>query len=577
VSVVHWSRSRAHVAGMLSSTDDASFLQHMVKAVETCADDIEASFGKRVACVRDIRHISLNRGFPSIAINIATGSLIANPDFIRAWVKSAADLGFLILHERGHLILNYIAATRGVTGFEEDAIINTTAIPRSGSDLVSRLYLTRAMQGAPQMLLLQGRAGLCDAFLWSDSTFQVGPWEQVRDWHRSVYQPHSWCRYSITRMMALIQQWREAIPTQARSQPPSSAPSGGGTPQSGQSGERLRWNSDSTLGKGPLVPEEGQGESGESPEGTGNDGPSEGYGSGDSADEANREQPLGHEPANDEQAQAHAAMSDRADKIKTSTPDAFTPEGSPTGDSEDVSFATLHVPPEAGLVQADLHGTAVAYLDNSRASANRDGVSLTTLLTTTVGGASAHTVMAQEVPSALSARDATCLAMGGIPSMWEHSADPEYTQADMYLDFSGSMEEYWGLCLAVADALRFKVRHVEGFATRCKEAQMRSGGISVGGGTNLLPVLKTMDDRKRECVIWVTDLGFAPGTYSREGVSYLNFLLGRSVKRLIICIPCKDVNTFSVRDYMAHYFSKLNAAARACVSLHPVTPSGGTA
>lgn len=594
--MIQWSRGLdLHVSDLLRAKSDKDFLAALVKATEKAIRDIEVSLDRKVACLSKIRKVHIDRtNTRTICINIVTGELRACPEFIQTWVKTAADFGFLLLHERGHLILNYIANTTVATPFEEDAIINVNAIPMSGSDLLTRFYSTRALQGHPVMLILQSDHSLVRDVLFASPAFRHGPWQRVLEWHQAMYS-RGWTYLSPSESMVLLKAWRDAC-MQANGQS-GQGKQGQGQGRRGRRGKGRTGNGQPGQGS-PGGQQQGQQGSGEGTPGdaqqfAGSSGSSDGQrkaqsearrqqakpgttGSGTGEDAQDKDAPLGHEAGNKAQAAAHEKGDNAAKTYKSQHPQAFTPEGAPSGDGKDVSFASMHVPEEAGLCPQDKFG-GFTYLEMTRPSVHGKGVTMTTLLTTRLGGSTVNTTMNPMVPSRVMGEDLTYLAMGHVPPVWEHETAPQETEADLYLDFSGSMRSYWGLTLAVAKELRFKVKHIEGFATSIGEADINSGGISVGGGTNLMPVLKKMDERRTECAVWVTDLGFTPGTYSDEGVAYLNFLLGRTVKRLIVLVPAYgDIASFDSAAYMERYFGKLNAAARACITLHPINSRGET-
>ena len=542
----------------------------LIRCVSSTSKLIETHYNTSIPALRSITTAKFSKCIDTAAISITKGNLLFNPDFFLTWLESVRDLAFLLLHERGHIVLNYVANTSAVTGFEEDAIINIAALRATGSTLCTRLYTLRALQGALHMLVLQNDIGITDQLLWQDPAIAALPGTaHVEAWYRDAYE-YGYGYGTLSSSMLDIRRWREQIEQ------------GGGN---GQQGNQAGSTSSASCGQtGQSSPQEGTSpesaggnpSSGEQQGSASSDNiPDEGYGSGEGDDCKDVAAPLGHEESNADAKDARGEDKSTADAYKNAHPDVYDKSGSPTGDSHDVSFAGLHIPRNLGMLTVEAELLRLAAVHNAPLAAT--GLSLTTMLSSNIGGMSSSTYYDTCVPRRITPSDAVSMGMGRIPTCWEHESTPRHAHADMYLDFSGSMDAYWGLAIGIADALRFKIRNMYGFATMLAPVDLNAGGVSVGGGTALGPVIEQMQRACNPIAVLVSDLEFWPRLDTPHGIEVLTDLLGRKIKRLIVCYPVSDTDGMTrekLESIKARYFGGLPTQAYSCIHIFAMSPQG---
>lgn len=529
-------------------TGGAPMESKFARLIGATIDDIEKHNGFPIPMLRELNSVSVTMAVPTIAIRRSIGKLFVNAEFFGAWVDNVDDFAFLLMHERGHPALAYLIGTHGCGNFSQDAVINpplTFRFPRSR--LAERLYISRALQGSPWMLVLQKNVDAASALLWSRPEAQVGPWEAIRDWHHMVhdygptgYKYIAYQGYGERKVMLLIEQWLSLLPQQ-----PGSPGSSGSYRSSA---------------------------------------PTSGYGSGDASDAQRISRPLGHEPDNTEQEDEDNVQEKAEREYKSARPNHYTEAGSPRGHGKSISFAALQAPPELGLSPHDVF-CGVPVISLAPPSRDNGGIGLTNAVAHASDGMGENENLLGHIPSMLHDEDAIDVARGDYPEAWLHNSPPRAAYGDLYIDFSISMEEYWGHAINIARHLSGRIRHCIGFASRSERFSIRdTPGLDIGGGTNLNTVLESMAQLRNPLVVWVTDLEFSPSIeVSRpnlEAVHRLNWLLTHVVERLIVCVPMADPQGAPeayASSIKATYFGGLSPLAQTRVRIVPVTPAGAAA
>jgi len=514
----------------LARSDQPQAARNLAALLSSAVQYIERRVG-RIPMLRQVTSASFSEEVPTVGVNLALGGLLFNPMFFQTWVRAQEDIVFLLLHERGHLVLNYVASTAGVTNFEEDVVINITAIPLSGSKMPERLYRWRADSGEPLLMLMQPDEDLATQYLWSQPWAQVEDWEYIRDTLFHAYG-YGYIYTNVSRLMQQVRRWREAVSSKREqcSPPPKTAESGADS---------------------PLIPPPGLG---------------------------NAPRGLGHEEGNQFQQKAREQAQEQADRHKRQRPGAYGKGGSPVGESHEVSFAALHAPDQLGILSMEQNLYRIPVI--LRTPSATTGTVLTTALSTSVGAALCDTVLDSRAPlSRISQRDTAALASGYIPSAWEHASAPDFARVSAYLDFSGSMTPYWGVLLSVAKALRFKIHTLYGFASTLSQIDFTSGGLSVGGGTRLTPVLEQMKSDTNQVVVWATDLEFYPTLHAASDTVEAAL---RRIRKLIVLCPIRVLpDTLSARrqtrcQIANHFFSGLSPVGRSRITIILVDMEGNS-
>ena len=168
--------------------------------------------------------VKFSESIKTCMVSLTTGRISFNPEFFIKWIHCFNDLLFMVMHERGHLLLHRLIRIQPNSGFEEDVIINIMVSPQIGYDFTRRYYrdqlsgLDCRTPGLEQ-LLLQGDVEYTRKTLFNDewSLYRVGPWEVVFEQYSNGYSGKP--IQSIQSMISSIKQWRAVIPKQHNCDP----------------------------------------------------------------------------------------------------------------------------------------------------------------------------------------------------------------------------------------------------------------------------------------------------------------------------------------------------------------------
>jgi len=403
---------------------------------------LEDAVGTRIPLLRRLVTVCFCFETATVTVSLSYKELRFNPGFFTQHIKTVNDLAFVLLHERGHIVLNHIVDTSSVTCFEEDAVINPLATCITGSDLTGRVYTTGVH------LVLQNNSRLLEN-LMTDPVFAVEPAQAVLSWHTGAYGYRRIHQQGILDAMMCIRVWRENTTDPAcfkfsTYSPDGSADSLEFSPSTGKDSSQL-----------PAAPK----------------------------------------------------------------------------DASYISFASLHLPSDVTFLPMEEQLLGIANLQSTG-----DHTGLITTISGAMGGGFDITRMDSTHPQRVSSGDAQRLALGYLPSEWEHVEFPTYEKGDIYLDFSQSMKPYWGTVLGIAKTLRFRVQNMYGFASTLVKLDLSQPGIKVGKSTELNPVITQMEKSNTNVVIWVTDLDFWPTVASSIETNILPPLI-RRLTSLIVCCP----------------------------------------
>jgi len=233
---------------------------------------------------------------------------------------------------------------------------------------------------------------------------------------------------------------------------------------------------------------------------------------------------------------------------ETDTGRIDTNAGSVNGGICVILLDSLNVPHDVGITQAEAKAFALPVLPITAVAGSMGGESnickLSAILSNRLGGAAGPLSYHNMPPAVLSPYDTDTLAMGRMPTDWQHGGSVVYPKTILFLDFSGSMEDYWGVVFGVMNELRYRVDRCYAFADRVAPMDPLDTEVSVGQGTSYEPVVNTVLEEVVDGtnVVLATDMEFSwPYSIEEEYQEKMtNAVLSGCIGRIVILLTVKD-------------------------------------
>jgi len=109
------------------------------------------------------------------------------------------------------------------------------------------------------------------------------------------------------------------------------------------------------------------------------------------------------------------------------------------------------------------------------------------------------------VPLSISRRDAFSLSAGVVPVMWQKRMGIERPFIDLYVDVSGSMENYYPLIPYIYDSLKHVMGRIFQFSTEVAQVEHDDSFLLTTGGTQFNCVAKHMIEHQIRAAILLSD------------------------------------------------------------------------
>ena len=451
-------------------------------------DDIVDSIGSS-ALLSNLLFSSFNDSLPTASVDIHSGSVHINRNFFIEQVRTLADLVFILMHERGHIVLAYLSNTSTVSGsesainFAEDCLINASIrVLCRESLLPSRMYSKANEMGQPWMALL-GRDRMAVEEMFKDAKYRVGLWRTIQIWYEKAYVGASNI-YNVSSLpgvrstkdlVSAIAGWCDAICA--------------GSVNKGSESDQSKAGKASTF---------------------------------DYVDTFSKKKDV-------------SAVND----YKKSRPDLYDESLNPKSDGMTVSFLSFSLPTEVKAFDLSITNNCPEL----RFGFTGRGTKVLSQVGALLGGFSGSTVYHSHMPSLPSSRDIASLQLRGpsAMSLWEHEAESARAETAMYVDFSASMEPFWGLAIWIVRSMKQTITSLYGFAMKTNSFKTTDVGVTGIGslGTNVDSVIDCMKAHPCSHVIWLTDLDFFQRDEGRDPWYYSISQMGarRKLSHLTIIIP----------------------------------------
>jgi hypothetical protein len=123
------------------------------------------------------------------------------------------------------------------------------------------------------------------------------------------------------------------------------------------------------------------------------------------------------------------------------------------------------------------------------------------------------------VPNRISKRDLNAVRLGGIPVMWNTTYESVENQTKLYMDVSGSMEDYLGLIPYLFDRLSEHVDQIFEFSDTIVPVDPHDQFYYTTDGTDFIAVARHILHNQFSSIIIITD---GNGRWSPELTNQLN-------------------------------------------------------
>ncbi|MFC1885569.1 hypothetical protein ACFLZM_00820, partial [Thermodesulfobacteriota bacterium] len=155
------------------------------------------------------------------------------------------------------------------------------------------------------------------------------------------------------------------------------------------------------------------------------------------------------------------------------------------------------------------------------------------------------------IPLAMTRRDAFCISAGVIPVLWQRQMGVERPNIDLYVDVSGSMNQYYIFIPYIYDSLRHVIGRIFQFSTRIVEVDHDNLFLHTTGGTSFECVADHMIEQQIKSAILLSD--------GESGLSDRSIETLKKQLDQFVYIKIKD-NSYKNWEHIAHDIILLESA-----------------